>query len=158
MKHRIIHRTFEAVTARLVTLSLCVAAALAPTLALADDWPQWRGPQRTGLSEEKGLLDKTLLVVSTEFGRPAQFDGRGGRGHHSKSFSVVLAGGGLNTGQAIGTTDELGMNIVERPVSVPDLFATILATLGIDYSEQLYAGSRPVPVTDMGQPITELFA
>ena len=107
--------------------------------------------------EEKGLLDKTLIVIATEFGRPAQFDGRGGRGHHSKSFSVVLAGGGLNTGQAIGTTDELGMNIVDRPVTVPDLFATILATLGIDYSEELYAGSRPVPVTDMGQPIVELF-
>ena len=60
--------------------------------------------------------------------------------------------------QAIGTTDELGMNIVDRPVSVPDLFATILATLGIDYSEQLYAGSRPVPVTDMGAPIAELFS
>ena len=69
----------------------------------------------------------------------------------------MLAGGGLQTGQAIGTTDELGMEVVERPVSVPDLFATILATLGIDHSEELYAGNRPVPVTDMGQPIAELF-
>jgi hypothetical protein len=108
--------------------------------------------------EEKQLLDKTLVVISTEFGRPAQFDGRGGRGHHAEAFSVVLAGGGLNTGQAVGATDELGMHIVERPVSVPDLFATILATLGVDYSEELYAGNRPVPVTDMGTPVEELFS
>jgi hypothetical protein len=107
--------------------------------------------------EEKRLLDKTLIVISTEFGRPASFDGRGGRGHHPKSFSVVLAGGGLKTGQAIGVTDELGMNIAERPVSVPDLFATIYAALGINTHEELYAGERPVPVTDMGTPIGELF-
>ena len=107
--------------------------------------------------EAKKLLEKTLLVISTEFGRPAQFDGRGGRGHHAKSFSVVLAGGGLKTGQAVGATDDLGMEIIERPVSVPDLFATIYATLGINPHEVLYAGDRPVPVTDMGSPISELF-
>jgi hypothetical protein len=106
--------------------------------------------------EQKQLLDKTLLVISTEFGRPAQFDAQGGRGHHSKSFTVLLAGGGLKTGQAIGTTDELGMSIVDRPVSVPDLFATILASLGADPHQELYAGDRPVPVTDGGQPVREL--
>lgn len=108
--------------------------------------------------ESKRLLDKTLLVISTEFGRPAQFDSGGGRGHHGKCFSVVLAGGGLRTGQAIGTTDDLAMEIADRPVSVPDLFATILATLGVNPHEELYAGSRPVPVTDRGTPIAELFA
>ncbi|MGH7130103.1 MAG: DUF1501 domain-containing protein, partial [Planctomycetaceae bacterium] len=75
--------------------------------------------------EEKRLLDKTLIVVSTEFGRPAEFDGEGGRGHHAKSFTVVLAGGGLNNGRVIGETDDLGMKIVDRPVSVPDLLATV---------------------------------
>ncbi|MFP6765869.1 MAG: DUF1501 domain-containing protein, partial [Planctomycetaceae bacterium] len=75
--------------------------------------------------EQKRLLDKTLICVSSEFGRPAGFDGGGGRGHHSKSFTVMLAGGGLQNGQAIGSTDELGMNIVDRPVSVPDLHATL---------------------------------
>lgn len=107
--------------------------------------------------ESKRLLDKTLVVIATEFGRPAKFDSRGGRGHHSEAFSIVLAGGGLRTGQAVGTTDELGVNIVDRPVSVPDLFATILAGLGINGREELYAGSRPVPVTDMGTPVRELF-
>ena len=104
------------------------------------------------------LLDKTLIVVGTEFGRPASFDGGGGRGHHGKCFSVALAGGGLKNGLTIGETDELAMKIVSRPVSVPDLHATIYATLGIDTKKHLYAGDRPVPITDGGEPIRELFA
>jgi Protein of unknown function (DUF1501) len=104
------------------------------------------------------LLDKTLIVVATEFGRPAAFDGGGGRGHHGKCFSVAMAGGGLKNGLTIGETDELAMKIVSRPVSVPDLHATIYATLGIDTKKNLYAGDRPVPITDGGEPIRELFA
>lgn len=107
--------------------------------------------------EEKRLLDKTLIVVATEFGRPAQFDGGGGRGHHSKAFSCVLAGGGLKTGQAIGQTDSLAMTIESRPVSVPDLHATIHAALGIGPRTILHAGERPVPITDGGVPIAEAF-
>jgi hypothetical protein len=107
--------------------------------------------------ETKKLLDKTLIVVATEFGRPAQFDGGGGRGHHSKAFSCVLAGGGLKTGQAIGTTDELAMTIVNRPVSVPDFHATIHAALGINPKSLLHAGERPVPITDGGEAIAEVF-
>ena len=103
------------------------------------------------------LLDKTLIVVGTEFGRPAGFDGGGGRGHHGKCFSIAMAGGGLKNGLTIGTTDELAMNVVDRPVSVPDLHATIYAALGIDTGHTLYAGDRPVPITDGGRPIQELF-
>ena len=106
--------------------------------------------------ERERLLDKTLIVVSTEFGRPATFDAGGGRGHYGKSFSCVLAGGGLRTGQAIGTTDDLAMNIVEQPVSVPDLFATIVAALGIDPAKNLMDGERPVPITDKGTPLAKL--
>ncbi len=108
--------------------------------------------------EKKKLLDKTLIVVSTEFGRPAGFDGGGGRGHHSQAFTVVLAGGGLQTGKVIGETDELGMKIVKHPVSVPDLHATIHAAMGIDPHLELYDGERPVPITDGGRPVRELFA
>ncbi len=109
--------------------------------------------------ERQQMLDKTLVVVASEFGRPAGFDGGGGRGHHSKAFTVALAGGGLNNGKTIGLTDELGMNIVERPVSVPDLHATICWALGINPSEELYTpDDRPVPITDGGKPIDELFA
>ncbi|QDT65130.1 DUF1501 domain-containing protein [Calycomorphotria hydatis] len=108
--------------------------------------------------EEKKLLDKTLILVAGEFGRPSSFDNGGGRGHQGKAFSVLLAGGGLQTGQAIGETDELCKKVVSDPVSVPDLFATMIAALGVDPHEEIYAGTRPVPVTDRGKPIAKLFA
>ena len=106
--------------------------------------------------QRRGLLERTLIVISSEFGRPPEFDGRGGRGHHSKAFSVVLAGGGLRAGQVVGETDELGKKPVSDPVSVPDLFATVYAALGIDPAKELYAGDRPVPITDRGRPIARL--
>lgn len=106
--------------------------------------------------QQHGMLEKTLIVINSEFGRPAQFDSGGGRGHHSKNFSMVLAGGGLKHCGGYGVSDELGMNPVENPVSVPDAFATIFATLGIDPTKNLYDGDRPVPITDGGMPIRAL--
>ncbi len=108
--------------------------------------------------ENNKLLDKALVVIASEFGRPAHFDSGGGRGHHGKSFTVVLAGGGLRSGQCIGTTDDLAMTVAADPVSVPDLFATILATMGINPSKSIMDGERPIPVTDKGTPIAKLFA
>ena len=107
--------------------------------------------------DRKKRLDRTLVVVATEFGRPPEFDAGGGRGHHSKAFSVVLAGGGLRTGQVIGGTDELGREVVDRPVSIPDFHATMHAALGINPAKELYDGERPVPITDRGRPLPELF-
>ncbi len=107
--------------------------------------------------ETNRLLDETLIVVATEFGRPPEFDAGGGRGHYSKAFSVALAGGGLRTGRAVGETDELGKKILARPVSVPDLHATIHCALGINPGRHLYDGDRPVPITDMGEPVREIF-
>jgi len=107
--------------------------------------------------EEKKLLDKTLIAVGTEFGRPATYDGRGGRGHQGTAFSLVLAGGGLKHHGAYGVTDELSKNILEKPVSVSDFHATIHAALGINPRKDLYDGSRPVPLTDQGTPIAEMF-
>ncbi|HBN79354.1 MAG TPA: DUF1501 domain-containing protein, partial [Planctomycetaceae bacterium] len=69
----------------------------------------------------------------------------------------ILAGGGLNHCGGYGESDELAKKVVSNPVSVPDFFATIHASLGIDYSKYLYDGDRPVPVTDQGQPIASLF-
>jgi uncharacterized protein (DUF1501 family) len=103
------------------------------------------------------LLDKTLIVVATEFGRPPEFDARGGRGHQGSAFSMVLAGGGLRHCGAYGTTDELSKKILENPVSIPDFHATILAALGMDPKNDLKDGSRPVPSTDGGAPISALF-
>ena len=107
--------------------------------------------------EQHGLLDKTLIVVATEFGRPPGFDGGGGRGHQSTTFTMVLGGGGLNHRGAIGVTDELSKTVVEQGVSIPDFHATIHHSLGIDPSHYLYDGDRPVPITDGGNPVPQLF-
>lgn len=107
--------------------------------------------------ESKKLLDKTLVVVGTEFGRPPEFDGRGGRGHQGSAFSLVLAGGGLKHCGAFGVTDDAGKKVVENPVSIPDFHATIHAALGIDPTAELFDAARPVPITDGGTPIRSLF-
>ena len=104
------------------------------------------------------LLDKTLIVITTEFGRPPEFDSGGGRGHQGSAFSCVLAGGGLSHQGAYGETDDLSKKIVSNPVSVPDFFATIFAATGIDYTKSLMDGDRPVPICDQGKPISDLFA
>ena len=107
--------------------------------------------------EKRKRLDRTLIVVATEFGRPPEFDAGGGRGHYSKAFSTVLAGGGIRSGQVVGATDELGKKILQQPVSIADFHATIHRALGIDPSKELYDGDRPVPITDHGIPIKQLF-
>jgi Protein of unknown function (DUF1501) len=107
--------------------------------------------------ETAKLLDRTLVVVATEFGRPPEFDAGGGRGHQARAFSGFLAGGGLRSGQVVGATDEFGRTIASRPVSIPDFHATIYAALGINPAKNLHAGDRPVPITDLGKPIAELF-
>ncbi len=107
--------------------------------------------------KDKKLLDKTLIVVGTEFGRPPEFDGRGGRGHQGTAFSMVLAGGGLNHCGAYGVTDELAKKPVENPVPLVDFHATIHAAVGIDPSKELMDGTRPVPITDGGKAVAALF-
>lgn len=108
--------------------------------------------------KKKGLLDKTLVALGTEFGRPAGFDSGGGRGHQGTAFSLLLAGGGLNHQGAYGVTDEMSKEILENPVSVPDFHATIHAAMGINPSIELTEASRPVPITDGGKPIQALFS
>lgn len=108
--------------------------------------------------EARKLLDRTLVAIGTEFGRPPEFDGRGGRGHQGTTFTLVLAGGGLRHRGAYGVSDDLSKKIVENPVSVPDFHATIHAALGIDPTKELLDGARPVPITDGGKPIAALFA
>lgn len=104
------------------------------------------------------LLDKTLIAIGTEFGRPGQFDSGGGRGHQSAVFTLVLAGGGLRHCGAYGVTNELSGKPVENPVSVPDFHATIYAALGIDPGRDLINAARPVPITDRGTPIAALLS
>ena len=82
--------------------------------------------------KQRGMLDDTLVIWGGEFGRTPMSQGRGGRDHHIKGFSFMLAGGGIKKGLAYGATDDLGYAAVENPVSVHDFHATMLYLLGID--------------------------
>ena len=81
----------------------------------------------------RGLLDETLIVWATEFGRTPEKEGKLGRGHHGKAFSIWLAGGGIRGGHVHGATDDRGEEITEGRVDVHDLHATILHLLGLDH-------------------------
>jgi uncharacterized protein (DUF1501 family) len=82
--------------------------------------------------KERGLLDDTLIVFGGEFGRTPMSQSGTGRDHHIKAFSYMFAGGGFQKGLTYGASDDLGYAAVDKPVSVHDLHATILHTLGID--------------------------
>jgi hypothetical protein len=82
--------------------------------------------------KQRGLLDETLVVWASEFGRTPIVQGDGGRNHNSAGFTIWLAGGGVKPGQRIGATDEVGYLAVDRPTHFRDLHATILAALGLD--------------------------
>jgi hypothetical protein len=84
--------------------------------------------------KQRGMLDDTLVIWGGEFGRTPMSQGRGGRDHHIKGFSFLLAGGGVAKGLAYGATDDLGYAAVENPVSVHDFHATMLSLLGVDAS------------------------
>ncbi len=95
--------------------------------------------------KQRGLLDSTLVIWGGEFGRtpmaelrrPEEAD-NAGRDHHPAAFSLWLSGGGIRGGQVIGKTDELGFNILEDPVHVHDLQATLLHLLGLDHTRLTY--------------------
>jgi hypothetical protein len=87
--------------------------------------------------KQRGLLDDTLVVWATEFGRTPMAQGSG-RDHHIKGFSICMAGAGVRGGMTYGATDELGYNAVENVVEVHDLHATMLHLLGIDHLRMTY--------------------
>jgi len=109
--------------------------------------------------DKRKMFDRTLVVIATEFGRPPEFDGSGGRGHHGAAFCLAMFGGGVRGGTVVGETDELGREVTKRKTSVPDLHATIHHALGIDPAKHLFTPDhRPVPITDYGKPALEIFA
>jgi uncharacterized protein (DUF1501 family) len=92
-----------------------------------------------------------------EFGRTPQINPQVGRDHWSDVFSIVLAGGGIRGAQMIGASDAKGEKVADRPVSVPDLFATLLGTFGIDGKKVYHTPSgRPIRLAEKGTVITEL--
>lgn len=96
------------------------------------------------------MLDETLVVWATEFGRTPHREGKLGRGHHGNCFSIWLAGGGIKGGIVHGATDELGKEIISDPVDVHDLHATILHLMGIDHTRLTYRhAGRDFRLTDV---------
>jgi hypothetical protein len=108
--------------------------------------------------DARGLLDSTLVVVATEFGRKPTFDGSG-RGHHPLVFSCALAGGGIKRGHVHGASTDNGGDVKSDPVTVGDFHATIGHALGLPLETPAMSSSgRPFQVGNKGKPLTNLFA
>ena len=116
--------------------------------------------------KQRGLLNETLVIWGGEFGRTPMIEsnpalGRNlGRDHHPQAYTMWLAGGGVKPGMTLGATDELGFHIVEKPVHVHDLQATILHLLGLDHERLTYhQAGRDFRLTDVhGNVVREILA
>jgi uncharacterized protein (DUF1501 family) len=108
---------------------------------------------------ERGLLEHTLVITLGEFGRTPNINASLGRDHFASAWSCSLSGAGIRGGVAYGKTDDEGHRVVEGEASAGDLFATILAALGIDHQHEYMLGARPIPLADFGtNPIREVLA
>jgi hypothetical protein len=113
--------------------------------------------------KSRGMLDETLLVFCTEFGRsPWAQDGKGtkSRTHHPNAFSCWLAGGGVKGGAVYGKTDDIGNRVAENPVHIHDFHATILHLMGLDHERLTFRhAGRDFRLTDVhGRVVNEIFA
>jgi uncharacterized protein (DUF1501 family) len=110
--------------------------------------------------KDRGLLDNTLIVWMGEFGRTPRINANRGRDHWATSWSTVLAGGGIKGGQVVGRTASSGLAVEERPVTVPDLLATICMALGVDPLKKNDSNvNRPIRIVDKSaNPIKEVLA
>ena len=110
--------------------------------------------------KSRGMLDDTLVVWTTEFGRTPHTDGPKGRSHHNRAFSSWLAGGGVKGGIAYGKTDDFGAAVAEDAVHVHDFHATILHSLGFDHERLTFRhAGRDFRLTDVsGQVVKAILA
>lgn len=107
--------------------------------------------------KRRGLLDDTIVVFATEFGRTPGSQGSNGRDHHPYGFSIWMAGGGIKGGVAHGTTDELGFHAEENPHYVTDVHATIMKQLGLNAHRMEVPGHKRIE-RDFGHSIDEIIA
>ena len=112
--------------------------------------------------KQRGMLDSTLVMWLSEFGRTPLGENRGGsknvtgRDHHPFAFSIFLAGGGIKGGQVVGKTDDIGWNITEDPIHVNDLHATLLKLFGMDHLKLTYRfQGRDFRLTDVGGKVVD---
>jgi hypothetical protein len=107
--------------------------------------------------EERGLLDTTLVLVSSEFGRTPRINSTNGRDHWPRVFSVAMAGGGVKKGMVYGKSDALGAEPDENPVSPEDLATTMYRLLGINAEKRLVIeGVRPIDIVKGGRILNEV--
>jgi hypothetical protein len=111
--------------------------------------------------DQRGLLDETLVIWMSEFGRTPTMQGENGRQHNSAGFTIWMAGGGMKPGR-IGATDEFGLQAIERPIPFRDLHATILTALGLRFEDLSFEVNgrqeRLTGVAGSAKPIVEAFA
>ena len=108
---------------------------------------------------ERGLLESTMVLAWGEFGRTPRVNKTGGRDHYPLVFSAAMAGGGIQGGRAVGTSDSKGALPKDNPKSPQDVLATVYRHLGIDTKRHyMDERGRPFPVLPFGEPIDELFA
>jgi hypothetical protein len=107
--------------------------------------------------KQRGLLESTLVIFATEFGRTPASQGADGRDHHPYGFSVWMAGGGIKGGVVHGATDGIGFHAVENRHYVTDIHATILKQLGLDSRRLEIPGRKRLDI-DHGNPINEIIA
>jgi len=108
--------------------------------------------------KQRGLLEDTLVLWGGEFGRTPMVQGGtdDGRDHHPNAFTMWMAGGGIKPGATLGRTDELGFNVVEDPVHVHDLHATLLHALGFDHTKLTYRfQGRDFRLTDVAGRVVQ---
>lgn len=106
---------------------------------------------------QRGLLDKTLVLLTTEFGRTSRLNKDRGRDHWPKVFSVAFSGGGLKAGRVIGSSNAYATEPKDDPVGPADMAATVFGQLGIDYTKKLMSpGDRPIDIVRDGKPIEGL--
>ncbi len=109
--------------------------------------------------EQRGMLDKTLVMVSSEFGRTPKINKDAGRDHWPKVFSVVFAGGGFKRGYVHGSSDPTGAEPAEDGLTVENMATTVYKCLGINSDKRLMAaGNRPIDIVRGGEVVKELLA
>ncbi len=109
--------------------------------------------------DERGMLDETLVMITSEFSRTPKINSSAGRDHWPKVMSVVMAGGGMKRGYIHGASDPTGSEPDEDPVSVPDWAATVYTLMGIDPHRRLIGpGNRPMPINYDGEILKDALA
>ena len=110
--------------------------------------------------KQRGLLERTLVIVAGEFGRTPNVNTKSpapGRDHWARNFGMLMAGAGIQGGRVVGKTSDNGQEVVDRAVSVEDLFQTICRAMKINADKELYTpGGRPLKIVDGGKPLGEI--